>query len=443
MQKTFKRKIYSQMLAWKAKSNGQTALLVEGARRVGKSTVVETFAKNEYDSYILIDFNIVPQTVINLFDNLMDLDYVFLYLQTVFHKTLVERKSVIVFDEVQNCPKARQAIKYLVADGRYDYIETGSLINIKKSTASITIPSEEDRISMFPMDYEEFRWALGDTATIPMLRTFWDKRLALDAAHRSAQRDLRLYLLVGGMPQAVNAYLDTNNFQEVDDVKRKILQLYEDDFLKIDPSGKVSKLFQSIPAQLSRNSSRYVPSAVLGEVEESQMVTALHALEDSKTVNLVYHSDDPNVGMGLTKNLNKFKLFVGDTGLFVTLAFWDKSFTENVIYEKLLSDKLPANMGYIYENLVAQMLRAAGNELFYFTFQKDEKHYYEVDFLLSRGSKIIPIEVKSSGYNTHASLDAFCAKYPFRIGTRYLLYTKDLRQDGEILLVPVYMTPFL
>ena len=443
MQKTFKRKIYSQMLAWKAKSNGRTALLVEGARRVGKSTVVETFAKNEYDSYILIDFNIVPQTVINLFENLMDLDYVFLYLQTVFHKTLVERKSVIVFDEVQNCPKARQAIKYLVADGRYDYIETGSLISIKKSTASITIPSEEDRISMFPMDYEEFRWALGDTATIPLLRTFWDKRLALDAAHRSAQRDLRLYMLGGGMPQAVNAYLDTHNFQEVDEVKRKILQLYEDDFLKIDPSGKVSKLFQSIPAQLSRNSSRYVPSAVLGEVEESQMVTALHTLEDSKTVNLVYHSDDPNVGMGLTKNLNKFKLFVGDTGLFVTLAFWDKSFTENVIYEKLLSDKLPANMGYIYENLVAQMLRAAGNELFYFTFQKDEKHYYEVDFLLSRGSKIIPIEVKSSGYNTHASLDAFCAKYPSRIGTRYLLYTKDLRQDGEILLVPVYMTPFL
>ena len=442
-EKLFKRKIYNEILKWKHESDGSSALMVEGARRVGKSTVVETFAKNEYESYLLIDFNRASQDVKNLFGNLMDLDYLFLYLQTTYHVTLKPRKSVIIFDEVQKCPLARQAIKYLVADGRYDYIETGSLISIKKNTESITIPSEEDRLQMYPMDYEEFRWALGDESTIPLLRHFWETKHGLGPAHREAARNLRLYMLVGGMPQAVCAYLDTNNFSKVDQVKRRILKLYEDDFLKIDPSGRASILFRSIPGQLSRNATRYVPYSVLGKVDNEKLTELIKAVEDSKTVNMVYHSDDPNIGMGLTKNPEHFKMFVGDTGLFVTLAFWDKNFTENVIYEKLLSDKLPANMGYVYENLVAQMLAASGNELYYHTWPRDEKHYFEIDFLLSRGTKICPIEVKSSGYKSHTSLDEFCRRYSSRVQWRYLVYTKDLAKDEQTTMLPAYMVPFL
>lgn len=442
-EKVFRRKIYSQILQWKHESGGKTALLVEGARRVGKSTVVETFAKNEYESHLIIDFNRASQAIKDLFNDLMDLDHLFLYLQATYHVTLKERKSVIVFDEVQQCPFARQAIKYLVEDGRYDYIETGSLISIKKHTENITIPSEEDRIQMYPMDYEEFRWALGDETTIPLLLQFWEQQHALGPAHREAARNLRLYMLVGGMPQAVNAYLDTNNLSKVDAVKRRILKLYDDDFQKIDPSGRASKMFRSIPGQLSRNAIRYVPATVVGKLDDEKLTELLKALEDSKTVNMVYHVDDPQVGMGLSKNENHYKMFLGDTGLFVTLAFWDKDYTENIIYEKLLADKLPANLGYVYENLVAQILVASGNELFYHTWARDEKHYYEIDFLLSRGAKICPIEVKSSGYNSHKSLDAFCEKHSSKILWRYLIYTKDFAKDKETILLPAYMTSFI
>lgn len=439
----FKRKIYSQILQWKEENDGSSALLVEGARRVGKSTIVEEFARQEYESYILIDFNKASKAIKSLFDDLMDLDYIFMVLQQTYKKTLVPRESVIIFDEVQKCPTARQAIKYLVQDGRYDYIETGSLISIKKNTEGITIPSEEDSIQMYPMDYEEFRWALSDETTVPMLRKFWEMKKPLGPAHRNTQRDLRLYMLVGGMPQAVNTYLDTNNLKKVDAAKRKIIKLYADDFRKIDPAGRITRLFLSIPAQLSNNESRYQPTTVLGNVDSEKMTELLSNLEDSKTVSFAYHSNDPNVGMELTKDDTRFKLFVADTGLFVTMAFWDKNYTENVIYEKLLSDKLSANLGYVYENLIAQMLTATGNKLFYYTWPKDEKHNYEIDFLLSRGAKIDPIEVKSSGYKTHASLDDFCSKFSSRIGNRYLVYTKDLNKDGQTVLVPVYMTPFL
>lgn len=442
-ERIFKRKIYDRILQWKKENDGKTALLIEGARRIGKSTIAEEFARKEYQSYIIIDFNKASKAVKSLFDDLMDLDYIFLTLQATYHKTLIKRKSVIVFDEVHRCPMARQAIKYFVADGRYDYIETGSLISIKKNTEGITIPSEEDRLQMYPMDYEEFRWVLGDEATIPLLRTFWKNKRALGAAHRTTQRDLRLYMLVGGMPQAVNAYIDTNSLQKVDIEKRRIIKLYADDLRKIDTSGRLTKMFLSIPAQLNRNVSRYVASAVIGKVDEAKMSEMLLDLDDSKIVNFAYHAGDPNVGMNLTKDETRFKMFVGDTGLFVTMAFWDKDYTENIIYEKLLSDKLPSNLGYVYENLIAQMLTAAGNKLFYYTWPKDEKHNYEIDFILSRGSKICPIEVKSSGYNRHASLDEFCKKFSSRIYRRYLIYTKDLGQDGETQLVPVYMTMFL
>ena len=442
-QRVFRRKIYDDILDWKRKNDGRTALLVEGARRIGKSTIVEEFARNEYKSYILIDFNTASAEVKSLFDDLMNLEFIFLRLQQAYSTQLFERNSVIVFDEVQQCPKARQAIKYLVKDGRYDYIETGSLISIRKNIENITIPSEEDRIQMNPMDYEEFRWALGDTVTVPLLKTFWEKKIPLGAAHRDAMRNLRLYLLVGGMPQAVNAYLDTNNLRTVDEVKRKIILLYREDFAKIDKTGKVSNLFMSVPAALSRNASRYVPSSIIGNVADDKMSELLMNLEDSKTVNIAHHADDPNIGLPVSANYDKFKIFLADTGLFVTLAFWDKDFTENIIYDKLLSDKLSVNLGYVYENLIAQMLVASGNRLFYHTWKKDEKHYYEIDFLLSRGAKLCPVEVKSSGYKAHASLDAFCDKYSARVGSRYLIYTKDLTKDNGTTLLPAYMTPLL
>ena len=438
--RVFKRKIYDRLLQWKRESNGTSALMVQGARRIGKSTIVEEFAKNEYSSYLIVDFNKASAAVRSLFDDLMDLDFIFLQLQAIYNVVLVERQSVIIFDEVQRCPNARQAIKYLVQDGRYDYIETGSLISIKQNTKGITIPSEEERIGMYPMDFEEFRWALGDTASVPLIRTFYEKRKPLGAAHRAKQRDLRLYMLVGGMPQAVNEYIDTNNLAKVDAVKRRIIKLYSDDFLKIDATGKLSRLFMAIPSQLSKKSTRYYTNAVVGELEDDAEAEMIVSLEDSKAVLVSYHSDDPNVGMSLTQDMSRYKLFVADTGLFVTMVFWDKDFAENLIYQKLLADKLEANLGYVYENLVAQMLTAAGNKLFYYTFEKDEKHSYEVDFLLSRGSKICPIEVKSSGYRTHASLDAFRAKYQARIKNSYLIYPKDFQVgDAELVYLPFYM----
>ncbi len=443
MKRIFKRKLYDRLLEWKRVQNGKTAILIEGARRVGKSTLVEQFAQNEYGSYILIDFNEASDDVKSLFTNLMNKDYLFLQLQSIYNVVLKERKSVIIFDEVQNCPLARQAIKYLVKDGRYDYIETGSLISIKKNTKNITLPSEEEKVTLYPMDYEEFRWAMSDEATVPLLRMFYEKRLPLDKAHREKMRDFRLYMLVGGMPQAVNAYLETNNFSMVDLAKRGIIQIYLDDFQKLDPTGRLETLYKEIPAQLSQNSNRYKPFSILGDTDKDKLIELMKDLEDSKTTLFSYHSNDPNVGMSLTKDISKYKIFCADTGLFVTLAFWDKDITENVIYQKLLNDKLSTNLGYIYENIIAQMLAAAGNKLFYYTWAKDATHNYEIDFLLSKGSKLHPIEVKSSGYSTHASLDAFCDKFSHIIDRRYLIYTKDLKKDEQTLLLPVYMTQFL
>ena len=439
----FKRKLYGRLLEWKRVRDGKTAILIEGARRVGKSTLVEQFAKNEYESYILIDFNEASAEVKSLFDNLMNLDFIFLQLQSLYNVVLKKRKSVIIFDEVQNCPLARQAIKYLVKDGRYDYIETGSLISIKKNTKNITLPSEEERVTLHPMDYEEFRWAMGDEASVPLLRTFYEKKLPLEQSFRDKIRNFRLYMLIGGMPQAVSTYIETNNFSLVDSAKRGIIQIYRDDFQKLDPTGRLETLYMEIPSQLSQTGNRYKPYSILGNVDGDKLMEMMKNLEDSKTTLFSYHSNDPNVGMSLTKELSKYKIFCADTGLFVTLAFWDKDYTENDIYQKLLNDKLSTNLGYIYENMIAQMLAASGNKLFYYTWPRDATHNYEIDFLLSKGSKLYPIEVKSSGYSTHKSLDAFCEKYSSRVGERYLIYTKDFRKDGQTTLLPVFMTMFL
>lgn len=433
------------MLKWKQERNGATALLIQGARRVGKSTIAEEFARNEYTSYILIDFSKVSKAVADLFDDVSDLNYLFLRLQFIYNVQLHERSSVIVFDEVQLQPKARQAIKHLVKDRRYDYIETGSLISVRSKSRDILIPSEETKINLYPMDFEEFRWALGDDATIPLLRAAFEKKMSLgDAVHRKLMRDFRLYMLVGGMPQAVVAYIETNNFTEVDTVKRDIIALYEEDFGKIDSSGRAKALYDAIPAQLSRNASRYKVSTAIPDDKKDRIMSAIAEVEDSMTVNIAYHVDDPNIGLALTRNEDYFKMYVSDTGLFVTLAFKDKDITENVIYEKLLNDKLSANLGYVYENMIAQMLRASGKDLYYHTIPYAEgKKYYEVDFLISDRHKIAPIEVKSSGYKSHKSLDEFSAKYSERIMNRYVIYTKDYKRENGVEYLPVYMTMFI
>ena len=441
----FRRKIYDKLLEWKTESDGRTALLIEGARRVGKSTVVEEFAKNEYESYILIDFSRASKAVKELFEDISDLDYLFLQLQLQYKVDLHERRSLIIFDEVQQCPLARQAIKALVADHRYDYVETGSLISIKRNVKDILIPSEERKISMYPMDHEEFLWAVGDLTTIPLLKKVFDSGKPVGVQiHRKLMRDFRLYMLVGGMPQAVNEYIETNNFRKVDQIKRDILNLYEDDFKKIDPTGKLSSLFDAIPAQLNKNASRYQVSSVLNGERAENILESIAELKDSKTVLVSYHANDPNAGISNNKDLGKFKLFLSDTGLFTTLMFKDSDFTENIIYEKLLNDKLSANLGYLYENAVAQILTANGDALFYHTFMNEStRRNYEIDFILARKNKVCPIEVKSSGYKTHASLDAFSRKFSDRILDKYLIYTKDFAKDEDIFCLPIYLVQFL
>ena len=440
----FKRKMYATMLRWKNERPGKTALLLKGARRVGKSTLVEEFAKREYKSYILVDFSRKSKEIDELFDNMMDLDFFFLRLQNIFGVSLHKRESVIVFDEVQMQPLARQAIKHLVKDGRYDYIETGSLLSLKKNIKGIVIPSEEHAETLYPLDFEEFYWAIGNTVSPEQMQdAFMMKRPMGEAVHRRWMRDLRLYMLVGGMPQAVEAYLESNDMSVVDEVKRGILEIYDSDFYRIDPSGRASKIFSAIPSQLNSNASRFRIGSAIKKQSSNKTGSLIAEIESSKTVTIAHHVNDPQVGMGMFADFNVYKMFLADTGLFVTLAFKDKLYTENEIYRKLLLDKLESNMGYVYENLVAQMLKTKGFEIFYYTFPTENGHNYEIDFLLSRGKKIIPVEVKSSGYKSHKSLDMFCQKFSSRVGERILLYTKDFAKDGPVTCVPIYYTPFL
>jgi len=441
----FKRKMYDTMLKWKNERHGDTALMIQGARRVGKSTIAEEFARNEYKSYILIDFSKVSKEISDLFSDLSDLNYIFFRLQVFYQVQLYERESVIIFDEVQLQPLARQAVKHLVKDHRYDYIETGSLISVRSQSRDIIIPSEETKVNMYPMDYEEFRWALGDTATIPLLRSAFEEKTPLgDAVHRKLMRDFRLYMLVGGMPQVLASYIKTNNFSAVDLAKRDIIALYEEDFGKIDNSGRAKALYDNIPAQLSRNILRYQVSKVIPKERVERVGNIVKDMEDSMTTNVTFHSDDPNAGLALSKNEEYFKMYTSDTGLFVTLAFRDGDITENVIYEKLLSDKLSTNLGYVYENMVAQMLVSTGKSLYYHTIPyADGKKHYEVDFVIADRHKITPIEVKSSGYKSHKSLDEFSKKFSERILNKYIIYTKDYKREDGIDYIPIYMTMFL
>lgn len=441
----FKRKIYDEILEWKENRSDKYALLIKGARRVGKSTIVEEFAKKEFKTYILIDFAHTSKAIIELFDDMYNLDFFFLQLQQLTGVRLYENESVIIFDEVQLLPKARQAIKYLVADGRYKYIETGSLLSIKKNTKDILIPSEEHKISMYPMDFEEFLWAIGDEITVDTIKILIkSKKAAGNIMHRSLMRIFRLYMLIGGMPQAIETYLEQNNLQAVDEVKREIVDLYEEDFTKIDGTGLAGDIYDAIPANLSRNASRYVLANAREGARSEKVRELVPDILSSYTVNIAYHANNPGVGMALEKDAGRYKLFASDVGLFVTLAFKDKNYTENVIYNKLLSDKLEANLGYVYESIVAQMLTAKGNNLFYYTMVSEtSNHLYEIDFLTSMGGKINPIEVKSGNYREHKSMDIFCDKFSSRIREKYVVHTKDYKWENGIHYLPIYMVPFI
>ena len=445
----FKRKIYEELIKWKRISNGSTALLIDGARRVGKSYIAEEFAKNEYKSYILVDFGNVPNDVLHLFaQESSDLDLFFAKLSAFYGIKLFKRDSLIVFDEVQQFPRARQLIKYLVADGRYDYLETGALIRLKKNVQDIIIPSEEEHIEMFPMDFEEFLWAMGDTVTVPLIKACFESKKPLgQALHRKIMNDFRQYVLVGGMPQSVAAYLNGKDFEASDMAKRRILKLYHDDVSKFAEGyeDKVFALFDGIPAQLSKKEKNYKLSSLGKKARFRSYEDSFVWLNESMIVNTCFNAANPNVGLALSADHSTQKCYMADTGLLVTQTFMDKAFTENGLYRAILFDKLSINEGMIMENVVAQMLRTNGHKLYFYSRSDatNRKNDMEIDFLITEGKKICPIEVKSNNYVSHSSLDKFRDKFSSKIGNSYILYSKDVIVKDGIIHLPIYMAMFL
>ena len=440
----FRRKVYEELLDWKNNYAPRYAALLEGARRVGKSTVAEEFAKVNYRSYIKVDFANITRELLDIFEDIADHRLFFLRLQTVTGVTLYPRESVIIFDEIQRQPLVRQAIKYLVADGTYDYIETGSLISIKKNVKDIVIPSEEHRIPVYPMDYEEFMWAVGND-TYSVLRDLYKMESEVgNGTNRKLMKDFRIYMAVGGMPQAVDAYVNGKNFTEIDKIKREIINLYIDDFKKIDSSGLIGKMYESIPSQLATNKKRYMISRATGKRKTKKDEERLADLLDSKTVIACYNTFNPGMTLAQTRDNDTFKLYLSDIGLFTTMIFKASPKTDESIYSKLLGDKLPADLGYLYENAVAQMITSTNRASYYHTWEKkNSTHYYEVDFLLQDKTKIVPLEVKSSATKKHESIDAFCKKYSKQVSQAILLSQKDVRKDNNLKFVPIYMLPFI
>ena len=444
-----KRKIYEELKNWKNKNNGQTALLIDGARRVGKSYIAEEFAANEYKSHIIIDFGNAPQDILDLFiHESSDLDLFFAKLSAFYSTTLHKRESLIVFDEVQQFPRARQLIKYLIADGRYDYLETGSLIRLKKNTENIIIPSEEEHIEMFPMDFEEFLWAMGDKATFPLIRKCFETKTPLgQTLHRKIMNDFRQYILVGGMPQSVLAYLNEKNFAASDEAKRRILRLYRDDVSKFAAGyeDKVYAVFDGIPSQLSKKEKKYTLSSINKNARFRSFEDSFVWLNEAMVVNACFNATDPNVGLALSADHATQKCYMADTGLLVTHTFMDTAFTDNELYKAILFDKLDVNEGMIMENAVAQMLRCNGHKLYFYS-RSDNLHrenHMEIDFLITEKKKISPIEVKSANYRSHSSLDKFRKKFSSKIGTPYILYPKDVMEKDGIWHLPLYMAMFL
>lgn len=439
----FKRKVYNELLEWKEKYADRSACLLKGARRVGKSTIALEFAKNEYESFIFIDFSNISTELLEVFNDISDLDIFFLRLQTVTGINLIVSKSAIIFDEVQFFPKARQAIKHLVKDARYHYIETGSLISIKKNVQDILIPSEEHKINVFPMDYEEFNWALGKSTD--SIRTLVEKNVAIgDMTNRKLMRDFRIYMAVGGMPQVVSTYLQTNNLDAVDKEKLDIISLYEDDLKKIDPSGRLSDIYASIPSQLALKRNRFKIAEATKSRRQIKDEERLFDLIDSKIVLPCYNVAQPSIALAQTRDPETFKLYISDIGLFTTMIFDGGKGLSSDIYKKLLSDKLSADLGYMYENAIAQIIVNSGNNLYYHSWRKENStHSNEIDFLICSKNKIIPIEVKSSATKSHISMDEFCKKYSHEVGRRFLFSQKDFSKDGMLELKPIYAVPFL
>lgn len=449
-----KRKIYNDILEWKNESNGTTALLIEGARRVGKSYIAEKFAKENYKSYILIDFSKVAEEVKKLFDEYLDnLDYLFTYLSQYYGVKLYERKSLIIFDEIQFCPRARGAIKHLVADGRYDYLETGSLISIKKNVKDILIPSEEEKLRMYPFDFEEFLWAMGNETLMDFIKECYKKKMPLgQALHRKAMDYFKEYLIVGGMPQAVEMYSKTRDFEKVDKIKRNILNLYREDIRKHaeELNLKVEQIFDTIPSQLQKHEKKFNISNLDENARYRNYEGAFYWLDDSGLVNIAYNTTEPNIGLGQRMDTNVLKCYMFDTGLLLSMTFNEKNLVNEEIYKKILFDKLSFNEGMILENIVAQMLVSSGRKLYFFSRNErdDSAETMEVDFLISTDKitskhNIVPIEVKSGDRYTFTSLKKLKNKYNDYLAKSVIIHTKDLKEENDILYIPIYMTTLL
>ncbi|MEE1213028.1 MAG: ATP-binding protein [Treponema sp.] len=445
---TFKRKFYDEMLDWKNTSAGSSALMIDGARRIGKSTIAETFAKNEYDDYLIIDFVTASKEIKENFDNIGKLDTFFRNLFIFAGKELKSNNSVIIFDEVQKFPKAREAIKYLVKDGRYHYIETGSLISIKKKSQEIVIPSEEDKRKMYPMDFEEFLWATGDTVTAPFIKECFEKRIPVgDKIHRKIMTTFRTYFAVGGMPQAVSAFVEGKTYKQIDAIKRNILSLYEEDLKKYDDENneKTSAIFKSIPEQLTNRNSKFKFSVLDENARYRNYTYSVKCIDESMIGNYCRNVTNPQITLDLFAESDNFKLFLGDTGLLISQILKTSNTVEEELYKKIIAEHLGANLGMIFENMVAQMLRARGYELFFHEYfytpeeTKTEKRF-EVDFLIVKDRNLCPIEVKSSTYKTHESFDYFVKKYNLKKHERFIIYTKDLNRDDDVTFIPIYMT---
>ena len=448
-----KRKIYEKLLEWKNVSNGSSAMLIEGARRTGKSFIAEEFARCEYDAYILIDFSKAPQQVKEWFDLYMeDLDTLLMNIQLHYKKRLTPRHAVIIFDEVQDCPRARAAIKHLVKDGRYDYLETGSLISIKKNVKNILIPSEEDSVDMYPMDFEEFLWAMGDDMLMPFIRQQFERKQPMGDFHRRAMDLFRQYMIVGGMPQAVQTYVDTRDFEKVDYVKRQILKLYRNDIKKYAEGAetRVTAIYDELPGQLQKHEKKFRLSALKQDARMRDYEDAFLWLADARMVNCCYNSTEPSVGLRLNEERTTLKCYLCDTGLLISHAFNAKGIVSQELYQKLLFGKLEVNEGMLIENIVAQMFTASGHKLFFFS-QYDEKNAenrMEIDFLIQKPTitsrhNISPVEVKSSKRYTLTSLGKFVRKYDSYLSTPYVLHAADLKKEGNTDFLPLYMTSLL
>jgi len=437
------------MLKWKSVSNGTSALLIKGARRVGKSFLCEQFGKNEYKSMIFIDFTNVAKEITDVFENeSANLDLFFNKLSAYYGTLLFRRESLFVFDEIQQFPRARQLLKHLVADGRYDYVETGSLITLKQNVKDIVIPSEEESLEMFPLDFEEFLWAMGDETTLPYLRDCFEGVRPLgQALHRKVLNDFRQFLLVGGMPQAVIEYAESKDFAAVDSVKGRILALYRNDISKFAGryESRVTAIFDAIPGQLSRKEKKYKLSSVSKDARKRRYEDAFMWLDDAMIVNPCYNATDPNIGLALSSDYSTQKIYMADTGLLVTHTFRDNEYMGNELYRAILFDKLSVNEGMIMENAVAQMLRFSGHRLCFYSrcVRGNRSDTMEIDFLISKNKKISPIEVKSSSYKEHSSLDKFRKKFSSKLGDAYILYPKDVMVKGGVIHLPIYMAMFL